>query len=141
MEVHIKESERWLRQAEYDLKAAEWNIEGGFHAPACFWAQQSAVKSLRSFLFLMQEDSREARSVVDLLDRAITYEEGFKDFVESSGRLDLYYKTSRFPDSIPGGIPAEVITGRDSREAIRLASDILALAEQKRKEHPAVQHY
>jgi HEPN domain-containing protein len=141
MELHIKESERWLRQAEYDLKVAEWNLEGGFHGPACFQAQQAAAKSLRAFLFLMKEGAGETRSVVDLLDRAITYEEGFKDFVESSGRLDLYYKTSRFPDAIPGGIPAEVISERDSREAIRLASDILAIAERKRKENLSVEHY
>lgn len=135
MEVHLKESERWLRQAEYDLKAAEWNLDGGFHAPACFWAQQSAAKSLRAFLFIMKEDARETRSVVELLDRAITYEEGFKEFVDSSGRLDLYYKTTRFPDSIPGGIPAEVITERDAREAIKLASDILVITERKRKDN------
>ncbi len=141
MDLHIKESERWLRQAEYDLKAAEWSLEGGFHGPACFQAQQSAAKSLRAFLFLMKEDAGQARSVVELLDRAITYEEGFKDFVGSSGRLDLYYKTSRFPDAIPGGIPAEVIGERDSREAIRLASDILSIAERKRKENPSVEHY
>jgi HEPN domain-containing protein len=83
----------------------------------------------------MKEDARETRSVVDLLDRAITYEEGFKEFVERSGRLDLYYKTARFPDSIPGGIPAEVITVRDAREAIKLASDILELTERKRKDN------
>lgn len=135
MEVHLKESERWLRQAEYDLKAAEWNLDGGFHAPACFWAQQSAAKALRAFLFIMKEDARETRSVVELLDRAITYEEGFKEFVGSSGRLDLYYKTTRFPDSIPGGIPAEVITERDAREAIKLASDILVITERKRKDN------
>ncbi len=135
MEVHLKESERWLRQAEYDLKASEWNLDGGFHAPACFWAQQSAAKALRAFLFIMKEDARETRSVVELLDRAITYEEGFKEFVGSSGRLDLYYKTTRFPDSIPGGIPAEVITERDAREAIKLASDILVITERKRKDN------
>lgn len=135
MEVHLKESERWLRQAEYDLKAAEWNLDGGFYAPACFLAQQSAAKSLRAFLFIMKEDARETRSVVELLDRAITYEEGFKEFVGSSGRLDLYYKTTRFPDSIPGGIPAEVITERDAREAIKLASDILVITERKRKDN------
>lgn len=131
----MKESERWLRQAEYDLKASEWNLDGGFHAPACFWAQQSAAKALRAFLFIMKEDARETRSVVELLDRAITYEEGFKEFVGSSGRLDLYYKTTRFPDSIPGGIPAEVITERDAREAIKLASDILVITERKRKDN------
>ena len=65
MELLTRESDRWLRQAEYDLKAAEWNQQGGFHAPACFWAQQSAAKSLRAFLFMNREQTYETRSVVD----------------------------------------------------------------------------
>ncbi len=133
MEFFGKEADRWLRQAEYDLKAAEWNQQGGFYAPACFYAQQAAAKSLRAFLFLMREDARETRSVVDLLDRALTYEEGFKSFVGSSTSLDIYYKTSRFPDALPGGIPAEVITQKDSRDAIKQASDILSIVEKRRK--------
>ncbi len=133
MEVLAKEADRWLRQAEYDLKVAEWNQQGGYYAPACFWAQQSAAKSLRAFLFLSREDAIETRSVADLLDRAITYDEGFRVFVGYATRLDLYYKTSRFPDALPGGIPAEVITERDSKEALKQATDILAEVEKKRK--------
>lgn len=133
MDIFWKEAERWLRQAEYDLKAAEWCQQGGFFAPATFWAQQSAAKALRAFLFLNKEDARETRSVVDLLDRALVYEEGFKSFVSSSRRLDIYYKTSRFPDALPGGVPAEVISDKDAVEAIRQAADILEIIEKRRK--------
>lgn len=133
MDIFLKEAERWLRQAEYDLKAAEWCQQGGFFAAATFWSQQSAAKSLRAFLFLNREDARETRSVVDLLDRAMTYEEGFKDYVISARRLDLYYKTSRFPDALPGGVPAEVISEKDSVEACRQAADIIEIIEKKRK--------
>ena len=133
MDPFLKEAERWLRRAEYDLRAAEWNQQGGFHAQATFFAQQSAAKSLRSFLFLNKEDARETRSVVELLDRVITYEEEFRDFVGSSRSLDIYYKTSRFPDAIPGGIPAEIISQKESVEAIRQAADIIAIVEKKRK--------
>ena len=128
-----KEAERWLRQAEYDLKAAEWCCQGGFFAHATFWAQQSATRSLRAFLFLCKEDARETRSVVDLLDRALVYEEGFKSFVASSRRLDIYYKPSRFPAALPGGVPAEVISDRDAVEAVRQAADILDVIEKRRK--------
>lgn len=133
MEVLSREADRWLRQAEYDLKCSEWNQQGGFFAPACFWAQQSAAKALRAFLYLNREEGRETRSVYDLMDRAITYAEEFRNFVPTAAGLDLYYKTSRFPDAIPGGIPAEIITERDSRDAIRQASDILSVVEKKRK--------
>ncbi|HAO92499.1 MAG: hypothetical protein A2X93_02280 [Deltaproteobacteria bacterium GWC2_56_8] len=133
MGLLAKEADRWLRQAEYDLRAAEWNQQGGFFAPACFLAQQSAAKSLRSFLFFNGEDARETRSVVELIDRAITYEEEFRSFVGTSTSLDIYYKTSRFPDAIPGGIPADVITEKDSKDAVKQASDIIAVVERKRK--------
>ena len=135
MEAQYKEADRWLRQAENDLKAGDWNLEGGFSAQACFLAQQAAAKGLRSYLYFNGEDSRETRSVVDLLVRAITYEERFKEFVEAAGRLDLYYKTSRFPDAIPGGIPSEVLTSRDAREAVRVAGDLLGIVEEKRKDY------
>jgi len=130
-----KEADRWLRQAESDLKCAEWNQQGDFFAPACFWAQQSAAKALRALLFFNGEDARETRSVVDLLDRAITYEEEFRGFVGSSTSLDIYYKTSRFPDAIPGGIPSEVLNEKDSRDAIKQAADMLSLVEKKRKNY------
>lgn len=133
MSVLAKEADRWLRQAESDLKCAEWNQQGGFFAPACFWAQQSAAKALRALLFFNGEDAGETRSVVDLLDRAITYEEEFRGFVGSSTSLDIYYKTSRFPDAIPGGIPSEVLSEKDSMDAIKQAADILSLVEKKRK--------
>ena len=135
MELVFKEADRWLRQAEYDLKAADWNLEGGYHFAACFWAQQAAGKAIRAFLFYNKEDTKETRSVVELLERAITYKESFKELVEPAGRLDLYYKTSRFPDAIPGGIPAEVFTSRDAREAVRIAGDIIRLVEDVRKDY------
>ena len=131
----LKEADRWLRQAEYDLRAAEWNREGGFHAPACFWAQQAAAKALRAFLFLNKEDAVLTRSVADLLDRAMTYEEEFKRLVGTSTSLDLYYKTARFPDALPGGIPAEVISVKDSTDAVKQASDIVAIVERVRKDY------
>ncbi len=133
MGLYAKEADRWLRQAEYDLRAAEWNQQGGFFAPACFWAQQSAAKSLRAFLFFNGEDARETRSVVELIDRAMTYEEEFRSFVGTSTSLDIYYKTSRFPDALPGGVPAEVISDRDAVEAVRQAADILEVIEKRRK--------
>src|SRR3990172_9216324 len=93
MEGLAKEADRWFRQAENDLKAAEWNQQGGFYAHACFWAQQSTAKALRAFLFMNKEDAKETRSVSELLD------------------------------------------SKDSREAIKAASDALALVEEKRKEY------
>ena len=133
MEGLAKEADRWFRQAENDLRSAEWSQQGGFYAQTCFWAQQSAAKVLRAFLFMKKEDAKETRSVSELLERCLTYDEDFEAVIEHGGRLDIYYKTTRYPDSLPGGIPAELITNRDSKEAIKIAADILKLVEEKRK--------
>jgi HEPN domain-containing protein len=135
LEGLAKECDRWLRQAQYDLKAAEFTLEGKFFSQASFLSQQAAAKAVRAFLFLKKEVAHETRSVAELLGRALVYEENFKEFVEGSGRLDLYYKTSRFPDAIPGAIPSEVITERDAREAVKIAGDIVRAVEGIRKEH------
>ncbi|MCK5237653.1 MAG: HEPN domain-containing protein [Deltaproteobacteria bacterium] len=135
MEAHIKDADRWLRQSEADIKSSEWCLEGGFFSQSCFLAQQSAAKALRAYLYLKSEDTKETRSVVELLVRAITYDETFKEHVENAGRIDLYYKTARFPDAIPGGIPSEVISDRDAMEAIKVAGDIIKLVEDNRKNY------
>ncbi len=135
MEILAKEADRWLRQAEYDFRAAEWTLQGKFYAPCCFWAQQAAAKALRGYLFLHKEDAIATRSVVDLLDRVMTYDEDFKVFIGRSTSLDLYYKTARFPDALPGGIPAEVISSKDAIDSVKKASDIIEMVEMQRKEY------
>lgn len=49
----IEEAKRWYLQANYDLKAAKWNIEGEFFDTACFLFQQAAEKVLKSFLYFI----------------------------------------------------------------------------------------
>ena len=44
----IEEASRWFQQALYDLKAASWNLEGGFHNTVSFLAQQSGEKALKA---------------------------------------------------------------------------------------------
>lgn len=53
----------WLKQAEYDLKTSEYNLEGGFAEPAAFWAQQSIEKALKAVALAK---SGELRRVHDL---------------------------------------------------------------------------
>ena len=49
----IEEARRWLRQAQYDVRAAEWSLQGGFHDTACFLAQQAAEKALKSVHYFL----------------------------------------------------------------------------------------
>jgi HEPN domain-containing protein len=63
------EATRWYRQAVYDLKAARWNIEGGFHDTACFLAQQAGEKALKSLLYYSgsRRQALSTHSIVEMI--------------------------------------------------------------------------
>jgi len=75
------ESKRWFEQAEYDLKTAQWNLKGELFAPACFWAQQSAEKAVKAFLYSKGERVVIGHSVAELLERGKKYDKDIKKLV------------------------------------------------------------
>ena len=48
---NLKESMRWFKQAEKDLKASKNSLKLGDYEWACFQAQQAAEKALKSILY------------------------------------------------------------------------------------------
>ncbi len=121
------EAERWLKQAEYDLRAAEHNADGEYYSIACFSAQQAAEKALKAFLFAQGERVVVGHSVAELSRRCREYEKSFADLAGSAGKLDRFYIPTRYPNALPGGVPAEVYDEQDAAEAISLASEVLAM--------------
>jgi HEPN domain-containing protein len=121
------EAERWLKQAEYDLRAAEHNADGGYYSVACFNAQQAAEKSLKAFLFAQGERVVLGHSVSELCRRCGEYEEAFADLAALASKLDRFYIPTRYPNALPGGVPAEVYDEEDATGAIALAYEVLAM--------------
>ena len=121
------EAERWLKQAEYDLRGAAHNADGEFYSIACFNAQQAAEKSLKAFLFAQGERVVLGHSVSELCRRCEEYEESFADLAGLVGKLDRFYIPTRYPNALPGGVPAEVYDEEDATGAIALASKVLAM--------------
>lgn len=121
------EAERWLKQAEYDLRAAEHNANGAFYSVACFNAQQAAEKSLKAFLYAQGERVVLGHSAGELCRRCGEYEESFANLIGLASKLDRFYVPTRYPNVLPGGIPAEVYDEEDAAEAIASASQILAM--------------
>lgn len=123
------EAKRWFQQALYDLKAARWNIEGGFHDTACFLAQQAGEKALKSFLY-----SLGARRVALLTHSLVEMvQEGGKkvivvaDLLEEARRLDLHYIPSRYPNGLPSGYPHQFYGKETADQAVASADKILAV--------------
>ena len=46
-----KIAQKWLKQAEADLKAAQDSLDNGHYEWSCFQSQQSGEKALKAFLY------------------------------------------------------------------------------------------
>ncbi|MDO8955602.1 MAG: HEPN domain-containing protein [Deltaproteobacteria bacterium] len=119
------ESKRWIEQAKYDLNTSLWNAKGKLYAPACFWAQQAAEKAAKAYLYSKGERLVFGHSVAELLEKCRTFDQGFKTLIQIGGFLDRFYIPTRYPNGLPGGIPAQAYREKDSKEAIKMAQKIL----------------
>lgn len=124
------EAVRWLDQAERDLAAAESNQRAGFHEWACFVAQQSVVKALKSFLYLGGERAVIGHSINDLLLRCVAQEPGFARH-RAAKRLDEVYISSRYPNGSTSGTPGQFYEEKDAEECRALARGIVAFVKKQ----------
>lgn len=118
---------RWLKQAEYDLKEAERCLKDESFSYACFFAEQSAQKVLKSFLIAQGKRQVNIHAIGELLKEAAKFDKSFNDLVSLGQRLDRYYLASRYPDALPDpAIPAESYGPDEGREAVEIARRILS---------------
>jgi HEPN domain-containing protein len=122
---------RWLLQSEQDLDDAKFNLSGSRYNVACFLAQQSAEKILKAYLFRKGAYSVWGHSVADLCDDATKYDMGFEKLFSIAGPLDMYYMPTRYPDSLPEGIPSKAFIEEDARRAIDMAEKIMDFVKSK----------
>ena len=127
------EAERWLRQAESDLAFAALGAQEGFPAQACFTSQQAAEKAVKAVLYLSGARFVPGHSVVELLDRAAAAVADadaapLRHLQDSARQLDQYYIPTRYPNGLPGGIPAEVFTDAQAEDAVGRARSFVEAA-------------
>lgn len=122
------EGERWLRQAENDLAFGRLALREGYFAQACFIAQQSAEKALKSIAYASGDRLVIGHSLVELVERLIDRVPGLAAFREAAGTLDQYYIPTRYPNGLAGGVPFEAFGERQAREAIESAARFVATA-------------
>ncbi len=125
-EKNKQEAQRWLDQARADLKAAEASLAAGSYEWACFQAQQAGEKAVKAFWYRNGEDPW-GHSITRLV----------QDYPESSGQsfllnlapqakaLDKLYIPTRYPNGLPGSIPADVFTEQEARVAIDTARQVI----------------
>ena len=117
---------RWLRQAEHDLADAEYAFAGGRHALACFLSHQVAEKAVAGYLFSAGAEYVWSHALADLCEDAMNFDPSFDVLKSEAMLLDKHYLGTRYPSSLPGGVPAEAYDGHDSARALEIARNALA---------------
>jgi HEPN domain-containing protein len=127
----LDEGKRWLDQATEDLKwARDIGERGGYHI-SCFLAQQVGEKALKAFLYAKGEEVVLGHSVERLCSAAAGFDKEFAEKVKTWSILDGFYVSTRYPNGLPDGIPADVYTSRAAVEACSIAEDVVNVVRQK----------
>ena len=122
-----EEGQRWLRQAQEDLRWSRHLAGQGAYHLACFLSQQVAEKALKAFLYGQGEEIVLGHSVERLCAAAAAYEPEFETRARSWSILDGYYIPTRYPNALPDGIPADTYTQEAANSAVELAGEAVDL--------------
>jgi HEPN domain-containing protein len=126
-----RSAERWFLQAQRDLDDAKYMAAGKRYNTACFLAQQAAEKALKAFLYHAGAEGVWRRSVGELCLDAAQKDVSFEMLRGYASALDKYYIPTRYPDALPGGIPADAFRDFDADSALELAFKIPDVVESK----------
>ena len=122
----MNEAARWLAQAERDLDDARFAASGARWNLACFLSQQAAEKALKAYLYAQGAESVWGHSVAELCRDAAAHDASFTTLGSEAAALDQYYVPTRYPNGLPGGIPADAYTRVDADRALGLCSAVIA---------------
>lgn len=127
----IGEAGRWLAQAADDLDTAGLLARHGRNAVACFVAQQAAEKALKGLLYASGAEVVLGHSVALLCGDVAAIHPDLASRCGEWASLDQHYIPTRYPDALPGGIPADVYTADQASAAVELAAEVLGAVSQR----------
>lgn len=119
------EGKRWFAQALRDLDDARFAYGGKRFNLVCFLCQQAAEKAIKGYLYAQGSESVWGHSVVELCADAESFDDVFSSLKKIGGVLDRYYIPTRYPNGLPGGIPAEAYQEEDAQKAISMAEEVI----------------
>ncbi len=122
MKEPSREADRWLKQAESDLAYAELGLRERFFAQVCFQCQQVCEKAIKALRYGRGERAVLGHALVELAAPL----EVMARFSENLAVLDQYYVPTRYPNGLPGGIPADVYTRSQATKAVEIAREVVA---------------
>jgi len=128
---NLQEAKRWFKQAENDLSASKNSLNSENYEWACFQAQQSAEKALKSILYAKGYRKILTHSIYELVKEVSKFDKAFTELKKKAKILDAVYIPARYPNGIAGEmIPAEYYEQEDAKECISYAGLILEKAKE-----------
>jgi HEPN domain-containing protein len=67
-------------------------------------------------------------SLIELLNDLLSDHPTLRDLGDAARQLDQYYIPARYPNGLPGGVPAEVFTSGQATEAVNHAREFVVRA-------------
>ena len=130
-----REGDRWLAQAERDLRDAQFLLSGGKYNMACFLAQQAAEKALAGYLYWKGAEDVWGNSIGDLCEDAALFDQTFHVLKVDTVYLDKYFYITRYPRYLPSGIPSEAFDEEEARRATFLAEGVIRFVKERAEGH------
>ncbi|MGQ9720928.1 MAG: HEPN domain-containing protein [Candidatus Jordarchaeum sp.] len=130
-----EESLRWFTHARDEFEDADDLRKRGRFYLALFHFQQAAEKALKAYLYskLKSVEVIYIRSIGGLSAMALEIDKDFEKIIVAK-KLDIYYLPTRYPNSLPGGVPSRYFDDpKEAEEAMQLAKSVIELVEKKVK--------
>lgn len=121
------QAERWLQTAEEDMQAAKLLCDSGMYAQACFYAQQSGEKAVKSLWYLADADPW-GHSIQRLISEfpCRTEISNLESWIDQGALLDKFYIPTRYPNGLPDLTPGQVYRREDARSGIETGLMLVA---------------
>ena len=128
MNENPNEGGRWLKAAREDLEYARYAAEGGYHAPACFHAQQAAEKAVKAVHYAQGARAVIGHNIRALVEALTQRHTALDQLLDAARELDLFYIASRYPNGLDEGTPGEAFSAPQSDRALALSDRIVRAA-------------
>lgn len=125
------EANRWIRQADKDLDDARFVKKGRRYNLSCFMSQQAGEKAMKGYLYFCGAEDVWGNSLADLCEDAKVFELLFDVLKPRAIYLDKYYNLSRYPNYLPGGIPADLFDELEAERAVDIAEEVVAFVKER----------
>ena len=130
------QAERWLQTAAEDLHAAQVLLEGRMYAQACFYAQQSGEKAIKSLWYLLDADpwGHSVQRLIAEFPRPAELPD-LEAWLEHGALLDKFYIPTRYPNGLPDLTPGQVYRLDDARRGLEAARALVTACQRWLEQH------